>query len=70
MDFKLGKDGDDISNSIVPSVSPIALAEGDFDYHVELSGDLSVHILPQLELGISVLGGAVLDAQVRHLDLV
>ncbi|KAK7039901.1 hypothetical protein R3P38DRAFT_2902374 [Favolaschia claudopus] len=61
--FSFGKtDPDDVS----PSVSP-----GDFQsgvdlragYNVELQGDLSLHVVPGIQMGISVLGGAVIDAQ-------
>ena len=31
---------------------------------VDALGDLSIHVVPTVQLGISVLGGAVIDAQV------
>ncbi|KAJ7140504.1 hypothetical protein C8R43DRAFT_892711, partial [Mycena crocata] len=35
-----------------------------FGYNVNLEGNVEAHLVPSLQLGLSVLGGAVLDAQV------
>jgi hypothetical protein len=32
-------------------------------YNVEMGGDISIHIVPQVQFGVSVLGGKVLDAE-------
>ncbi|KAJ7362657.1 hypothetical protein DFH08DRAFT_841312 [Mycena albidolilacea] len=65
--FNFGKtDPDQNSGPVSPSsefLPSIDLAVG---YNVELtgkSGDLSIHLVPSLQLGLSVLGGAVIDAQ-------
>ncbi|KAJ7488142.1 hypothetical protein FB451DRAFT_1226548 [Mycena latifolia] len=61
--FNFGKtDPDVVSSAITPSsfTNGINLAAG---YNVELTGDLSIHIVPSIQLGLSVLGGAVIDAQ-------
>jgi hypothetical protein len=35
----------------------------DFNYEVELSGAASIHMVPSILLGISILGGELIDAQ-------
>ncbi|KAK7017177.1 hypothetical protein R3P38DRAFT_2784858 [Favolaschia claudopus] len=61
--FSFGKtDPDDVSPSVSPGdvQSGVDLRAG---YNVELQGDLSLHVVPAIQMGISVLGGAVIDAQ-------
>ncbi|KAJ7064104.1 hypothetical protein C8F01DRAFT_1229630 [Mycena amicta] len=61
--FNFGKtDPDVVSPAITPAsfTNGINLAAG---YNVELTGDLSIHAVPALQLGLSVLGGAIIDAQ-------
>ncbi|TFY51449.1 hypothetical protein EVJ58_g10558 [Rhodofomes roseus] len=50
--------------SVSHSVFSPSLAETklDFGYNVELSGGLTAYLTPSLELGLTVLGGAVMDA--------
>jgi hypothetical protein len=40
----------------------------DINWSVDLQGDLSVHIVPQVQMGVSILGGALVDAQVSYLS--
>ncbi|KAJ7131799.1 hypothetical protein C8R43DRAFT_895506, partial [Mycena crocata] len=59
--FNFGKTDPDVtSNPVTPSdfTSGLALTAG---YNVELTG--SIHVVPSIQLGLSVLGGAVIDAQ-------
>ncbi|KAJ6608966.1 hypothetical protein B0H10DRAFT_2066126 [Mycena sp. CBHHK59/15] len=61
VNFNFGKtDPDVVSPAITPSdfTSGLALTAG---YNVELTGN--IHIVPSIQLGLSVLGGAVIDAQ-------
>ncbi|KAJ7864454.1 hypothetical protein B0H14DRAFT_2736332 [Mycena olivaceomarginata] len=63
VNFNLGKTDPDVtSNPVTPAdfQSGLHFSVG---YNVELSGDLSIHVVPSIQLGISVLGGAVIDAQ-------
>ncbi|KAJ7155607.1 glycosyl hydrolases family 18-domain-containing protein [Mycena filopes] len=63
VNFNMGKtDPDVVSTQVTPSdfTSGFLLTAG---YNVELAGDLSIHVVPSIQLGLSVLGGAVIDAQ-------
>ena len=64
-DFALGNSGSDmipksLSPSSPPSIPPVSITNWDAD----LSGDLSIHIVPQVQMGINVLDGALINAQV------
>ncbi|KAJ6518939.1 hypothetical protein C8R45DRAFT_918040 [Mycena sanguinolenta] len=62
--FSLGNSSADFFSV---NVSPSASDQGTevvAGYNVELSGNMSIHIVPSFELGLSVLNGVVLDAQV------
>jgi hypothetical protein len=61
--YALGKTGDD---DIGPNATPSDPSQGykySFGYQVDLSGDLTVHVVPTVQLGISILGGSLIDAQ-------
>ncbi|KAJ7864427.1 hypothetical protein B0H14DRAFT_3443479 [Mycena olivaceomarginata] len=61
VNFNLGKtDPDVVSTAVTPAdfASGLHFAAG---YNVELAGN--IHVVPAIRLGISVLGGAVIDAQ-------
>ncbi|KAJ7155586.1 hypothetical protein C8R46DRAFT_1196404 [Mycena filopes] len=63
VNFNMGKtDPDVVSTQVTPYdfASGFSLTAG---YNVELAGDLSIHVVPSIQLGLSVLGGAVIDAQ-------
>lgn len=54
------------SDNIGPNANPSDPSQGfnySFGYNVDLSRDLSVHVVPTVQLGISVLGGQLIDAQ-------
>ena len=40
----------------------------DFGFNVELSGGLTAFLTPSLELGLTILGGSVMDATVWSYD--
>ncbi|KIJ58948.1 glycoside hydrolase family 18 protein [Hydnomerulius pinastri MD-312] len=42
---------------------PVGMPTTNFGTQVELAGDLSVHLVPAIQIGVSVLNGAVIDAQ-------
>ncbi|KAF9480725.1 hypothetical protein BDN70DRAFT_992516 [Pholiota conissans] len=67
VDFALGKSNtsDQIPGGLNPtSVSPpLNKPIPEINWQVDLHGDLSVHIVPQVQMGISILGGALVDAQ-------
>ncbi|KAJ7222199.1 hypothetical protein GGX14DRAFT_301962, partial [Mycena pura] len=60
--YALGKSGDDDMGSQVTPSDPNQSYKYSFGYNVDLSGSLNVHIVPTAQLGISVLGGALIDA--------
>ncbi len=66
MDFALGQSS---SDHAPPALTPSAVAPPinqpfpEFNVQVDLKGDLSVHIVPQVQMGVSILGGALVDAQ-------
>ncbi|KAF7354409.1 hypothetical protein MVEN_01129900 [Mycena venus] len=56
--FNFGKTDPDV---VSPAVTPGIFVHGidlEAGYNVELTGDLSIHAVPTLQLGLSVLGGA------------
>ncbi|KAF5346427.1 hypothetical protein D9758_012782 [Tetrapyrgos nigripes] len=60
--YALGKSSDDAPG---PAVTPDQPSQGykySFGYNVNLNGDLQIHVVPTVELGISVLGGSLIDA--------
>ncbi|KAJ6477836.1 hypothetical protein C8R47DRAFT_1020145 [Mycena vitilis] len=59
--YALGKGDDDLGNKVTPS-DPNQAYKYSFGYNVDLSGSLNIHIVPTAQLGISVLGGALIDA--------
>ncbi|KAF8214839.1 hypothetical protein K438DRAFT_1955885 [Mycena galopus ATCC 62051] len=68
LDLSFGKqDSDAGQNNLGPAVAPTD-NYGGFDYgvgwNVELSGSADAHLIPSLQLGVSVLGGSLIDAQV------
>lgn len=66
--YSFGKtDPDETSGAVSPSNSPPPGGDFTWGYNVELAGDLSIHMVPSVRLGISILGGAVLDANVSDL---
>ncbi|KAJ6523143.1 hypothetical protein DFH09DRAFT_1421136, partial [Mycena vulgaris] len=61
VDFNFGKTDPDLMSS---SISPSDFKQGinlGVGYNVELTGN--IHLVPSIQLGLSVLGGAVIDAQ-------
>ncbi|KZV96693.1 hypothetical protein EXIGLDRAFT_407819 [Exidia glandulosa HHB12029] len=62
LDFALGK----TSNDIGPSIQPGGKSQG-FDmgagYNVDMGGDIAIHIVPQVQFGVQILGGQLLDAE-------
>ncbi|KAH7922056.1 hypothetical protein BV22DRAFT_1049173 [Leucogyrophana mollusca] len=63
-DFAFGKSKDDMPPKPASGVArPSANATPDIDYSVSLTGDLSVHLNPRLQMGISILNGKLIDAQ-------
>ncbi|KAF8908652.1 hypothetical protein CPB84DRAFT_1843537 [Gymnopilus junonius] len=62
INYALGKTGDDV---IGPAANPGPPSQG-YDYsfglNVDLSGDVTVHIVPTIQLGISVLNGQLIEA--------
>ncbi|KAJ7112290.1 hypothetical protein C8R44DRAFT_882668 [Mycena epipterygia] len=61
--FSLGHTGTDVVALPVTPLPPTNGFDYDFGYEVELSGDISVHMVPSIQLGVSVLGGKLIDAQ-------
>ncbi|KAJ7257772.1 hypothetical protein C8J57DRAFT_1516652 [Mycena rebaudengoi] len=74
IDMSFGKQD---SNHDVTNISPGVGADSSnwgYDYsvgyNIDLEGNAQVHVIPSLQLGLSVLGGLVMDAQVfAELDL-
>ncbi|KAJ7772314.1 glycosyl hydrolases family 18-domain-containing protein, partial [Mycena metata] len=60
--YALGKSGDDDMGSDVTPSEPNQSYKYNFGYNVDLSGSLNIHIVPTAQLGISVLGGSLIDA--------
>ncbi|KZT36396.1 hypothetical protein SISSUDRAFT_1120964 [Sistotremastrum suecicum HHB10207 ss-3] len=54
---------DSIPGSIAPSFPPLSTAAPTINWRVDLNGNLALHLIPQLQLGISVLNGRLIDAQ-------
>ncbi|KAJ6601544.1 hypothetical protein B0H10DRAFT_2440958 [Mycena sp. CBHHK59/15] len=76
IDMSLGKqDSNHDETNVSPGVSPDSNNWGynySVGYNIDLSGNAQVHVvnIPSLQLGLSVLGGLVMDAQVfAELDL-
>ncbi|KAF9480694.1 hypothetical protein BDN70DRAFT_992496 [Pholiota conissans] len=66
VDFTLGKSSSDQTPGLLnPTavVPPLNKPIPDINWSVDLHGDLSVHIVPQVQMGVSILGGALVDAQ-------
>ncbi|KAH7923250.1 hypothetical protein BV22DRAFT_1196850 [Leucogyrophana mollusca] len=60
----LGKTGQDRTPAPYNSLSnPSSGLNSDIDWNFTLSGDMSLHLVPRLQLGINVLEGVLLDAQ-------
>ena len=32
-------------------------------YYVEMSGDIAIHVVPEVQFGVQILGGQLLDAE-------
>ncbi|KAK0560437.1 hypothetical protein OC861_006279 [Tilletia horrida] len=67
--IKLGWSGsDDSSNGALPSVTPhrepASLQATVVKGNINFSGSLTAHVQPSVELGIRILGGSLMDAQV------
>ncbi|KAF7316287.1 Chitin-binding type-1 domain-containing protein [Mycena indigotica] len=68
LDLTFGKedshaDEEQTSNPVSPNSNNNGY-DYSFGYNVELSGNVEAHIVPSLQLGVSILGGSLLDAQV------
>ncbi|KAF8961088.1 hypothetical protein BDZ97DRAFT_2077079 [Flammula alnicola] len=66
VDFTLGQSSSDqIPGTIQPNAvsPPVNRPIPDINWQVDLQGDLSVHIVPQVQMGVSILGGTLVDAQ-------
>ncbi|KAJ7826386.1 hypothetical protein B0H14DRAFT_2817404 [Mycena olivaceomarginata] len=61
--FSLGKTGTDDVSPRVTTTTGTNGSDYDFNYEVELSGAASIHMVPSIQLGISILGGELIDAQ-------
>ncbi|KZT42303.1 hypothetical protein SISSUDRAFT_1058666 [Sistotremastrum suecicum HHB10207 ss-3] len=60
----LGKSANDqIPKSIAPSFPPLSTAIPTINWEIDLNGNLALHLVPQLQLGISILEGKLIDAQ-------
>ncbi|KAF7373855.1 Chitin-binding type-1 domain-containing protein [Mycena sanguinolenta] len=68
LDLSFGKQDSDAGQSNLGApVSPTSNSNSmsySIGYNVELSGSVDVHLIPSLQLGVSVLGGTLIDAQV------
>ncbi|PPR00468.1 hypothetical protein CVT24_004529 [Panaeolus cyanescens] len=63
INYALGKTGDDV---IGPAAQPSPPNPGynyQFGLNVDLSGDITIHMVPTVQLGISVLNGALIEAE-------
>ncbi|KAJ7502451.1 hypothetical protein B0H11DRAFT_1712411, partial [Mycena galericulata] len=68
IDLSFGKqdsnnDEENTSNPVNPTDNNNGF-DYSFGYNVNLQGNVEAHLVPSLQLGLSVLGGAVLDAQI------
>jgi hypothetical protein len=67
-DVTIGKeDSNPDSETYDPLVTPSSSNEGydfSFGYNVALEGSVEAHIVPTLQLGLSILGGQLMDAQI------
>ncbi|KAJ6483100.1 hypothetical protein C8R45DRAFT_931729 [Mycena sanguinolenta] len=68
LDLSFGKQDSDAGQSNFGSpVGPTSNSDSrsySVGYNVELSGSADVHLIPSLQLGVSVLGGSLIDVQV------
>lgn len=55
---------DEVPGTVKASADAFNQPTTQVNWNVDLQGDLSVHIVPQVQMGISILGGALVDAQV------
>ncbi|KAF7378493.1 hypothetical protein MSAN_00276700 [Mycena sanguinolenta] len=62
INYALGKSGNDDTGSKVTPSTPDQGYKYSFGYNVDLSGSLNIHVVPTVQLGISVLGGSLIDA--------
>ncbi|KDR74915.1 hypothetical protein GALMADRAFT_141231 [Galerina marginata CBS 339.88] len=63
INYALGKTGDDVVGPPANPSPPLQRPDFSFGYNVELSGDVTVHMVPTIQLGISVLGGQLIEAE-------
>ncbi|EIW85796.1 hypothetical protein CONPUDRAFT_142199 [Coniophora puteana RWD-64-598 SS2] len=63
--FAFGKQGDDQDPQPITTIAGPSAPTVSQDVNIQfgLQGDLSVHLVPQLQFGIKLLGGKLLDAQ-------
>ncbi|KAJ6511223.1 hypothetical protein DFH09DRAFT_942072 [Mycena vulgaris] len=59
--FALGKTSNDIGSTIQPSSKSqgFNMKAG---YNVDMGGDIAIHIVPQVQFGVQILGGKLIDA--------
>ncbi|KAJ6534397.1 hypothetical protein B0H19DRAFT_442211 [Mycena capillaripes] len=62
VNYALGKSSDDFDGNQVTPSDPSQGYKYSFGYNVDLSGSLFVHVVPTVQLGITVLGGSLIDA--------
>ncbi|KAF9034676.1 hypothetical protein BDZ89DRAFT_1036404 [Hymenopellis radicata] len=60
--FALGKTSNDIGSTIQPSSKSqgFNMKAG---YNVDMGGDIAIHIVPQVQFGVQILGGKLIDAE-------
>ncbi|PPR04933.1 hypothetical protein CVT24_007314 [Panaeolus cyanescens] len=67
-DVTIGKEDNNAdSETFEPAVNPTSSNQGynfGFGYNVALEGSAEAHVIPTLQLGLSILGGELMDAQV------
>ncbi|KAF5312214.1 hypothetical protein D9619_003681 [Psilocybe cf. subviscida] len=63
INYALGNTGTDTIGPAANPSPPAQLVKYSLGYNVDLSGDVTVHMVPTIQLGISVLNGQLIDAQ-------
>ncbi|KZS89652.1 hypothetical protein SISNIDRAFT_489074 [Sistotremastrum niveocremeum HHB9708] len=63
-EFTLGQSSsDEIATIVTPTLPPVQSAFPSINWEVDLHGGLEMHLRPRVQLGISILGGTILDAE-------